>query len=51
MNAGKYNVPLDADNPAGGIYFYKLTSGNFTKTKEWFSEINNTLLLLTKAPG
>jgi len=31
-----YDVELNADNPAGGICFYNLTSGSFTKTKEWF---------------
>jgi hypothetical protein len=31
---GEYNVILQADNFASGIYFYPLTSGSFTASKK-----------------
>jgi len=31
--AGKYSVTFDGSDLASGIYYYKLESGNFTKTK------------------
>lgn len=31
---GTYSVNFDASNLASGIYFYKLTSGNFSQTKK-----------------
>jgi hypothetical protein len=32
MNAGKYGVTLNADKLAGGIYFCRLSAGNYTET-------------------
>ena len=34
QNAGSYDVIFQADGLASGIYFYTLTSGNFTATKK-----------------
>lgn len=33
MQGGKYEVRMDASSLAGGVYFYKLVSGNFSETK------------------
>jgi len=33
-NAGKYEVYFDASNLASGIYYYRLTIGNKSKTKK-----------------
>jgi hypothetical protein len=34
MKAGKYSVNFDATSLASGIYFYKMTSGDFTDVKK-----------------
>ncbi len=34
QQAGSYRFEFDASILAGGVYFYKLTSGDFTKTKK-----------------
>ncbi len=34
QNAGIYQVEFDGSNYPSGVYFYKLTSGNFTDTKK-----------------
>jgi len=34
MQAGNYSVNFTGENLPSGIYFYKLTSGNFTETKK-----------------
>lgn len=34
LNAGTYNVDFNASHLSSGIYFYELTSGNFTGTKK-----------------
>ena len=34
MDAGSYSVSFDASKISSGIYFYKLTSGNFVSTKK-----------------
>ena len=34
--AGNYNVNFDASKLSGGIYFYKLQTGNFSSTKKIF---------------
>jgi hypothetical protein len=34
QNAGYYSVPFDASNLSSGIYFYTLTSGEFSSTKK-----------------
>ncbi|MCX6156758.1 MAG: Omp28-related outer membrane protein [Ignavibacteriae bacterium] len=33
LNAGTYSVQFDGGNLSSGIYYYKLTSGDFTETK------------------
>jgi len=34
QEGGSYDVIFQPKNLASGIYFYKLTSGNFTSTKK-----------------
>ena len=34
VNAGSHDITFDASNLASGIYFYKLTAGNFTDVKK-----------------
>ncbi len=34
LQPGTYEVTFDGSNLPSGIYFYKLTSGNFTATKK-----------------
>jgi len=34
MNAGNYSTDFNAVNLTSGIYFYKMTSGNFTETRK-----------------
>lgn len=34
LNAGAYNYDFNASSLTAGIYFYKLTAGNFTETKK-----------------
>jgi hypothetical protein len=34
FNAGSYEVTFDASNLTSGVYFYKITAGNFTDTKK-----------------
>ena len=34
MNAGYYNVEVDGSKLSSGVYFYKLTAGNFSETKK-----------------
>lgn len=34
MNAGNYSINFDAANITSGIYFYKMTAGNFTEMKK-----------------
>jgi len=34
QNAGIYSIEFDGNNYSSGIYFYKLTIGNFTETKK-----------------
>jgi len=34
VKAGTYNAEVDASNWASGVYFYKLTAGNFVETKK-----------------
>ena len=34
MNAGSHSVKFNASNLTSGLYFYTLTSGNYTSTKK-----------------
>lgn len=34
MNAGRYEISLDASSLSSGVYFYRLESGKFTATKK-----------------
>jgi hypothetical protein len=34
QKSGSYQITFNASNLPSGIYFYKLTSGNFTETKK-----------------
>ena len=34
LSAGKYSVEWNASNVPSGIYFYKLTTNNFSETKK-----------------
>ena len=34
QNAGSYNINFNSENLPTGVYYYSLTSGNFTKTKK-----------------
>jgi hypothetical protein len=34
VKAGKYNAEIDGSNWASGVYFYKLTAGDYTATKK-----------------
>ncbi len=34
QNAGAYNVTFDATNLSSGVYFYKITAGNFVQMKK-----------------
>lgn len=34
MNAGMHNITFNASNLASGVYFYKISSGSFTETKQ-----------------
>ncbi len=34
MNAGNYSVKFDATNLSSGIYFYRISAGNFVKTNK-----------------
>lgn len=34
MEAGRHSVSWHSDNAASGVYFYRLTAGDFTKTKK-----------------
>jgi len=33
-NPGRYNVKFNGSNLASGLYFYRITSNNFTETKK-----------------
>jgi hypothetical protein len=32
--AGSYSINFNASNLSSGVYYYKLTAGNFTETKK-----------------
>ena len=34
INAGQYNAEIDATNFASGIYYYTLSTSEFTQTKK-----------------
>ena len=34
QNAGRYSVQLNAGKLASGVYFYRLTSGNYTAVRK-----------------
>jgi hypothetical protein len=34
MQAGKYNINFDASSLRSGVYFYKITTNEFTDTKK-----------------
>jgi hypothetical protein len=34
LKAGAYNAGFEASNLASGVYFYKLTTGEYTDTKK-----------------
>lgn len=34
LNAGKYEINIDANNLPSGVYFYKIQSGDFIQTKK-----------------
>jgi len=36
LNAGSYEVEFDGTNLPSGVYFYKLTNGNFVETRKMF---------------
>lgn len=36
QTAGEYEIGWDASNKPSGVYFYKITAGNFTDTKSMF---------------
>jgi hypothetical protein len=33
LNTGTYELPWDANNFSSGVYYYKLISGDYRKTK------------------
>ena len=34
LKSGEYSIPLNCENLSSGVYFYKLTSGNFSEVKK-----------------
>ena len=34
MSAGEYSVRFDAQDMASGVYFYRFSSGSFTRVKK-----------------